>query len=318
MFNIGLIALLSIDLLFLAYGKIKVYWVFSKNIIKKIREESKYTDNRLSDSDKKETVIDEDNSKRTSKYKLITWIKEAFIFIFKWLLVIVVIIFILALILAVIGIATSYIWGTILLAIYKNFVYASVFLISINTVFFVLGFGGHKALKIDKSVTQRALIMDIIQFSMLILLLFFAAFGYPINIIDIIITPYQWNIVLNNFVSILIPMLFFSTITINFLAVVFRIKNMLTKDRSKHWTIRIHQLLFIFIASGFIGILFLTDIDLSFMNDVERTMYFHTLEVVKWIVTSAFIPMFLYSLNNFKNSKSHDKFIYLGRNNRRI
>jgi hypothetical protein len=39
---------------------------------------------------------------------------------------------------------------------------------------------------------------------------------------------------------------------------------------------------------------------------------------VKWIVTSAFIPMFLYSLNNFKNSKSHDKFIYLGRNNRRI
>lgn len=38
------------------------------------------------------------------------------------------------------------------------------------------------------------------------------------------------------------------------------------------------------------------------MNDVERTMYLQTLEVIKWIVTSAFIPLFLYTLNNYKRT----------------
>ena len=113
-----------------------------------------------------------------------------------------------ALVLLIFGIITSKIWVTILLAINTNFVYAAIFLIGIETVFFFMGYGPHKALSIDSSVTKRALIMDTMQFSMLSILLYFEAFGYPLNVLDIVQVPFQWDIVLNNLVSILLPMIF--------------------------------------------------------------------------------------------------------------
>ncbi len=97
---------------------------------------------------------------------------------------------------------------------------------------------------------------------------------------------------LNNVLSIVIPMLFYALVITNIFALFIRFKNIFTKDVNKHRVIRLHQLLFIFIASCFFGILYITDIDLSFMSEVERTMYLQTLEVIKWIVTSAFIPLF--------------------------
>jgi hypothetical protein len=115
--------------------------------------------------------------------------------------------------------------------------------------------------------------------------------------------PYEWNIVFNNFASIMVPMMFFSMIIVNVLALAYRFKNIFTKDRNKHKLIRAHQLIFIFIAACFIGIVYITDIDLTFMSELERTMYLQTLEVVKWIVTSAFIPLFIYILNNYKKLK---------------
>lgn len=91
--------------------------------------------------------------------------------------------------LLIFGIITSKIWVTILLAINTNFVYAAIFLIGIETVFFFMGYGTHKALSIDSSATKRALIMDTMQFSMLSILLYFAAFGYPLNVVDIVQVP---------------------------------------------------------------------------------------------------------------------------------
>ena len=96
-----------------------------------------------------------------------------------------------------------------------------------------MGYGTHKALSIDSSVTKRALIMDTMQFSMLSILLYFAAFGYPLNVVDIVQVPFQWDIVFNNLASILLPMIFFSIIIINLLSVMIRVNNMLTKDRDK-------------------------------------------------------------------------------------
>lgn len=228
------------------------------------------------------------------------WFKKTISFIAKWLLITIVALFVIIIVLITLGIATSSIWGTILLAIYKNFVYATTFLIGVRLFFFFIGLAMHKMLKIDNSVTKRVLIMDTIQFSMLTLLLYFAAFGFPIKIIDMVTIPYEWDITFNNLLSIMFPMVFFSIVTVNIMAVLFRLKNGLTKDRNRHKIIRLHQLLFIFIASCFIGIIYITDINFSFMNELELTMYLQTLEVVKWIVTSAFIPLFIYSLNNFK------------------
>lgn len=50
------------------------------------------------------------------------------------------------------------------------------------------------------------------------------------------------------------------------------------------------------------------------MNETERTMYLQTLEVVKWVVTSVFIPLFIYMLNNHKNAKDKNKMISNNRN----
>ncbi len=167
---------------------------------------------------------------------------------------------------------------------------------------FLLGLGMLKLAKFDKERKQRILIMDAIQFTMLSLLIFLAAFGYALDVNSMIVIPFDWDITLNNLLSIIIPMVFYALLITNLFALVIRFKNIFTRDVKKHNVIRLHQLLFIFIASCFFGILYITDIDLSFMTELERTMYLQTLEVVKWIITSVFIPLFIYTLNNFKKS----------------
>jgi len=302
MITILLTILLSINLIFLSYGRLRVYYAFTLSYIKnfdKITNKTKQTSINIlgGEVQKQEDHLDE------PKKGILQLIKSMITFLLKWLLVIIVVVLVLAIVLLIFGVITSKIWVTILLAINTNFVYAAIFLIGIETVFFFMGYGTHKALNIDSSVTKRALIMDAMQFSMLSILLYFAAFGYPLNIIDIVQVPFQWDIVFNNLASILLPMIFFSIIIINLLTVMIRVNNMFTKDRDKHKLIRLHQLLFIFIASCFIGILYITDIDLSFMSNLEKSMYIQTLEVVKWIVTSVFIPLFIFALNNFKKAK---------------
>jgi hypothetical protein len=208
----------------------------------------------------------------------------------------------LAIIVISIGIPTASIWGTILIAIYFELLYAILFLFAMRLINFLLGIGMLKIAKVDKKRTQRILIMDAIQFTMLSLLIFLATFGYPLDVNSMILIPFEWNITLNNLLSIVIPMLFYALLITNLFALTVRFKNIFTKDVNKHRIIRLHQLLFIFIASCFFGILYITDIDLSFMTELERTMYLHTLEVVKWIITSVFIPLFIYTLNNFKKT----------------
>lgn len=299
MFSIGLVVLISLDLILLTYGKYKFYYSAIKKTIEITKEKRKkkleseplidLTTNEIQDIE----IIQVDTERKKG------WIKKTRLFVLKWAAIIIVSILVLAVFLITIGITTASIWGTILLAIYKSFIYAASFLIGIKLFFFLLGLGTHKLFKVDKSVTQRVLIMDTIQFSMLTLLLYFAAFGFPINVIDMVKTPYEWNITFNNFVSIMVPMFFFSMIIVNILALVYRLKNIMTKDRDKHKLIRLHQLLFIFIASCYVGILYITDIKLDFMNELELTMYLETLEVVKWMLTSVFIPLFIYTLNQF-------------------
>lgn len=303
MFSIGLVVLISLDLILLTYGKYKFYYSAIKKTIEITKEKRK---KKLESKSLIDLPINEDQDAEIIQADTVSkksWIKKAVLFVLKCLVIIIVSILVLAVILITIGLTTASIWGTILLAIYRSFIYAATFLIGIKLFFFLLGLGTHKLFKIDKSVTQRVLIMDTIQFSMLALLLYFAAFGFPINVIDMVKIPYEWNITFNNFVSIMVPMVFFSIIIVNILAIAYRLKNIRTKDRDKHKLLRLHQLLFIFIASCYIGILYITDLELGFMSELELTMYLETLEVIKWLVMSVFIPLFIYAINNYKKSK---------------
>ncbi len=308
MLNIGLISLISIDFLLLAYGKIrfylKVYQVVNfKDLVGKFKNNTppvQQEQDVLDCEDGKEQV---DEKHKGLPSRIFSWILKAFLTGLKVLGALILITIGLGIIGFTIGFATVSIWGTILLAIYKSSVFAVVFLLGIITLYFLIGLWMHKKLRVTKTQTQKVLIMDAIQFSMLSLLLYLAAFGYPIVVNSLITIPFQWDIVLNNFVSIMLPMLFYALIITNIFALVIRLRNMIIKDRDKHKVIRLHQLLFIFIASCFFGIIYITDIDFSFMSDLERSMYLETLEIVKWIITSAFILLFLYSLNNYKKEK---------------
>ena len=312
MLNIGLISLISIDFLLLAYGKIRFYVKVFK--VLKIKDLAKKFKNNIPAIPQEEDVLDTEDEKELvdEEHKLlflriISWILKLLLFVLKLIGALILIAIAVGIVVILIGFATSSIWGTILLAIYKNSVYAVLFLLGINALYFLTELWMHKKIGIAKKQTQKVLIMDVIKFSMLALLLYLATFGYPIVANSLIIIPFQWDIVLNNFVSIILPMLFYALIITNIFALIIRFRNMIIKDREKHNIIRLHQLLFIFIASCFFGIIYLTDIDFGFMSELERNMYLQTLEIVKWIITSAFIPLFLYSLNNYKKVKPSTK-----------
>lgn len=192
MINTFLITLLSISLLLLSYGKLKVYYVFIVNFVKNLKESKEKSNNPMklieTDENDKTDITDEVNKGLFQK------IKRVVFNIIKVLLLLIVASLLFAVAIAIFGVVTSKVWVTILLAIYTNFVYTASFLIAINLLFFLIGLGIHKKMKIDDRVTKRALIMDTMQFSMFSLLLYFAAFGYPINIVDIVQVPFHWNI----------------------------------------------------------------------------------------------------------------------------
>jgi hypothetical protein len=311
MLNIGLIVLISIDFMLLFIGKIIFYLhafkVFSfKDFIQKIQnavpDKNKKEEQEEQEEDITDDVIEIYEKKRNLLQKMWQGLLQGLLFMLKLTGAIVAIGLGLAIILISIGIPTASIWGTILIAIYFELLYAILFLFAMRFINFFLGLGLLKLAKVDKKRTQRILIMDAIQFTMLSLLIFLAAFGYPLDVESMIVIPFEWDTTLNNLLSIVIPMLFYALLITNIFALAIRFKNIFTKDVNKHRIIRLHQLLFIFIASCFFGILYITDIDLSFMTELERTMYLQTLEVVKWIITSVFIPLFIYTLNNFKKT----------------
>ncbi len=307
MLNIGLIILISIDFILLSIGKIifylRVFKVVSfKDLVSRFQKEPSNKKNQVIEDEMDE---DEDGDIKISFSKqLFNVLKSVLLFIPYLLLAITVIAFGIAIILLSIGIPTSSIWGTILLAIYKGPLYAVLFLLLMRLIYFIFGLLMLKVSKVPVKRIQRVLIMDTIQFTMLALLLYLAAFGYPMDVYNFIVIPFGWDIVLNNLLSILLPVVFYALLITNVFALFIRFRNIVTKDRNKHRIIRIHQLIFIFISACYFGILYLTDIDFSFMSELERSMYLETLEVVKWINTSVFIPLFLYTLSNYRKTNT--------------
>lgn len=312
MLNIGLIVLISIDFMLLFVGKIIFYLhafkVFSfKDFIQKIQSAVPDKNKKEEQEDITDNEIEAEEKQRNLLQKILHGFLQGLLFVLKLIGAIILIGIALAIIILSIGIPTASIWGTILITVYYGLLYAVLFLFAMRLINFLLGLLMLKLAKVDKKRTQRILIMDTIQFSMISLLIFLAAFGYPLDVYSMIVIPFEWNITLNNLLSIVIPMLFYALLITNIFALIIRFKNIFTKDVNKRKTIRLHQLLFIFIASCFFGILYITDTDLSFMTELERTMYLQTLEVIKWIITSVFIPLFLYTFNNFR--KTTDKVI---------
>lgn len=292
-----LIILISIDFLLLFIGKIKLYMsvykvVSFKDLVNRINE-------ALPES-KNEDKVKPEWKDRTP------WGKILFVLLlpFKLLFGLGVGIFLVVIGIAIgLGIPTASIWGTIWLGSSVGMIWAVIFLIGLNSIYLLLGLWMLTASRVNKDSIKRVLIMDVIKFSMLIITLYLVGFDFNLSIQNLTTVPYQWDITLNNLASILLPMIFYAVLFTNVFALGVRFKNILTKNREKHSNIRLHQVIFIFISACYIGILLITDIDHSFMTEAQRNMYFETLEVIKWIVASVFIPLFIYTLGNFKKEE---------------
>lgn len=293
--KIVILILIVTDFLLLSIGKIIFYYhVFKTISFKDLMERFKEA------FPEKEATKPKVPWKDKSVFKKVLFILQ---YPFRWLFAVVVlgVMFGLAIVIGI-GIPTAGIWGAFWIGSVANISWAISFLIVMNVFYLLGGLGLLTSAKTDKNSIKRVLIMDVTKLCMLLLVQYYFGFKYSIGIQNLIETPFYWNITMNNLLSILLPMVFYATVITNTFALVVRFKNIFTKDREKHSTIKLHQIMFIFISSCYLGILIITDIDFSFMTDLERTMYFETLEVVKWIVTSVFIPLFLYLLNNVKKS----------------
>ena len=91
----------------------------------------------------------------------------------------------------------------------------------------------------------------------------------------------------NNTFSILYPIMFFGMIATNVYLIFhfFRIQF----KKNKAWKIRRTDVMLIFVASGFIGLLFISESDLSFITDVDA--FSSTKDIVKMFLTAILIPL---------------------------
>jgi len=310
-----LIIVLSIDFSLLFIGKI----IFYMRIYKVVSFKDFFS--RINNALPEKKSEDKDKTKWKDK----VWRKKivsVLLFPFKLVIGLTVALFLIGLGLAIgLGIPTASIWGTIWLGSSVGMIWAVAFLIGLNSIYLFLGLWMLTASKVKIKSIKRVLIMDVIKFSMLLLTLYFVGFNFDLSIQNLTNTPYQWEVTLNNLASIFLPMIFYAILFTNIFALGVRFKNIFTKNRESHSIIRLHQIMFIFISACYIGILLIMDIDFSFMTESGRDLYFETLEVIKWIVTSVFIPLFIYTLNNFKKeiveSKRSRRDLYHLRCNRR-
>lgn len=289
-----LIIIIAIDFILLFVGKIVFYLKAFKVV--NLRDLLNRVNEALPDLNKE--------GKERIKWKDKNWWRKilAILFLpFQVTFILFVSLFLIGLGLFVgVGIPTAGIWGTIWIGSSAGLSWAVIFLIIMNVIYFFSGLGMVKASRVDNKTIKKVLINDVIKFAMYSLALYYIGFDYNLSIQNLIQTPFGWNIVINNVVSIGIPMIFYALLFTNIFALGVRFKNIATKNPDRHSIIRLHQVLFIFISACFIGILIITDVDYSFMSVLERSMYFETLEVVKWIVTSVFIPLFLFTLSSHK------------------
>lgn len=307
MLNIGIITLLVIDALLLTIGKFvfyyKAYKVIDFNLLFNRMKTIMTPESEEEDSDDTDEIVEPSEKDKNIFAKCLQYLTKILLLILKLIVALLLIVLGILIIALCLAVTTASVWGTLLIGIYYSALYAIIFLFGLRILYFLLGYWMFKKTGVPRERTQRVLIMDVIQFTMLSILIFFVLFDYNVEFVNVVTSSFQWSIGLNNLASIGLPMVFYALIFTNILALFVRFGNIMTKDYNKHKILRLHQILLIFIGSCYFGILYITDMELSFMNDLQRGMYLQTLEVVKWIVTSVFIPLFLYTLNNYKKPK---------------
>lgn len=202
-----------------------------------------------------------------------------------------------------IAIPTFFIWIPILVGVLKGWQLGILTFIGCSFIISVIWstFISLKREKIHDG--EAAVVREFIFLLFFIQLGVIAYFHQNMNVIHSMQFIYENITFFNNTFSILYPILFFGMIATNIYLVFhfFRIKF----KKNKEWKIRRTDVMLIFVASSFIGLLFISESDSSFITDIDA--FNSTKDIVKVFLTAILIPLAFGKLKYEKTSVTNEE-----------
>jgi hypothetical protein len=153
----------------------------------------------------------------------------------------------------------------------------------------------------SKAYLDASLLADIIFILTIILSGYILTPARNFSLLQMIEYIYGMNSLFNNALTVIYPAIFFSIVITNIFLIFKRIKVILNKDLSKYKPTTFKQILATFIASSFIGLFYLNELDLSFVTDMDSVTEARNLFLV--IITAVFLPTFFSILQDEKQKK---------------
>lgn len=104
----------------------------------------------------------------------------------------------------------------------------------------------------------------------------------------------------NNTFTILFPIILLSSLILNLYLYIQDLRIKFIKNSI--WIVKRKDLILIFIISSFVGLLYITEIDTSFINDVEK--FNKTQDILTMLLTAILIPLIFNKINKSNNSNN--------------
>jgi hypothetical protein len=103
-----------------------------------------------------------------------------------------------------------------------------------------------------------------------------------------------------NTFTILFPIILLSSLILNLYLYIQDLRIKFIKNSI--WIVKRKDLILIFIISSFVGLLYITEIDTSFINDVEK--FNKTQDILTMLLTAILIPLIFNKINKSNNSNN--------------
>ena len=103
-----------------------------------------------------------------------------------------------------------------------------------------------------------------------------------------------------NTFTILFPIILLSSLILNLYLYIQDIRIKFIKNSI--WIVKRKDLILIFIISSFVGLLYITEIDTSFINDVKK--FNKTQDILTMLLTAILIPLIFNKINKSNNSNN--------------
>ena len=202
------------------------------------------------------------------------------------------IVFILLAVLAIV-VGTSIVWIPLIIWIRHGF-HSAYFSVAILMI--ALSGVGFMVLIKNKlkgyTITEGVIIKEVIIVSTIIYGVILVIFGFNFTIYEVMEATYLKAAFFRNTFTILVPILSVSSVITNVYLILNGIFDFITiKTKDTVWRTKMIDLILIFIAASFLGILYITETNFLFITAEEFPSFLETLSVFKILLSSILIPL---------------------------